>query len=71
MITFATVVLPEPVPPAMPITRGGVRFGMLELYWNKEQMVDDYKLDVLGLSTNTATPRLPVSEPPKGIEPLT
>jgi len=36
---LATVDLPEPVPPAMPITRGGVRFNMLELYWNKA--VDD------------------------------
>jgi hypothetical protein len=33
MITLATVDFPLPVPPAMPMTRGGVRFGMLELYW--------------------------------------
>ena len=65
MITLATVDFPEPVPPAIPITRGGVRFGMKELYWKT----------AIGGSRWSARLRknclFNKIEPPKGIEPLT
>jgi hypothetical protein len=65
-MTFATVDLPDPVPPAMPMTSGGVRFGMLELYWNTGTGGSEDWL-LIALNGNWIW----VGEPPKGIEPLT
>jgi hypothetical protein len=38
-MAFATVVLPEPVPPAIPMIRGVARLGIVELYWNADEWI--------------------------------